>query len=288
VTCTAVTVISLVDTGERRARFAEAANRTAVPWSFFEARLGISAPLHYDDRRARRAHGRTLTSGELGAYASHFAVWQSLLESGLQQMIVLEDDVAVDWPFIARLAALDLPAMGLSYARLFAKIPFRFHKLRHSIVDRYHHLIRITSYALGTQAYVITRDGAEQFMRHAMSVECPVDAYMDKYWRHGVPDVAVYPFPVFERSGSSSIGEARFEAQQLPLSDRAALVARRLQDRFAMVRHTLGLRGRALERGLARGRSKEVELAGEVEDHGREAADRRRYHIQPGEQPEAK
>src|SRR6185312_7031020 len=124
----AVTVISLPDASERRARFSSTANGSAGPWAFFDARRAIAAPLRYDDRRARRVHGRTLTSGEIGAYASHFAVWQLLLDSGQPRMIVLEDDVTVDWPFIARLAELDFAAMGLSYARLFAKIPFRYRK----------------------------------------------------------------------------------------------------------------------------------------------------------------
>ena len=136
--------------------------------------------------------------------------------------------------------------------RLFAKIPARFRKLRVPFIDRYHHLIRITSYALGTQAYLITRDGAERFLRGATQVEAPIDVYMDKYWRHGVPNLALYPFPVFERFESSTIGETRFDKQPIPLADRLPLFARRLQDRFAMVRNSLGLDPGGLERAVLR------------------------------------
>ncbi len=136
--------------------------------------------------------------------------------------------------------------------RLFAKIPMRFRKLRCPLIDRYHHLISITSYALGAQAYILTRDGAERFMRGATEVESPIDVYMDKYWRHGVPNIALYPFPVFERFDSSTIGETRFERQAIPAADRLALISLRLRDRFAMVKHALGLDPSGHERALLR------------------------------------
>jgi glycosyl transferase family 25 len=247
---TAVTVVSLPGARDRRARFAAAASDAPLAWTFFDARTSIAAPLQYDERRARRTHGRTLTPGEIGAYASHYAVWEQFLASKLPQTIVFEDDVVVDWALVAQLAALDFSAMGLWYMRLFAKIPPRFRKLRIPLVDRYHHLIRITSYALGTQAYVLTREGAERFMGGAKAIESPIDVYMDKYWRHGVPNVALYPFPVFERFEPSTIGETRFEKQRVPVADRFALITRRLQDRVAMVRHGMGLDPGGMERAL--------------------------------------
>ena len=249
---TSVTVISLPGTPERRARFAAGAADAGLPWTFFDARTSVTAPLTYDERRARRTHGRTLTVGEIGNYASHFAVWQRFLASDAAQMIVFEDDVTVDWTFVRHIASLDFSAMGLSYLRLFTKIPARFRKVRCPFIDRYHHLIRITSYALGTQAYLVTRDGAERFVEGASHVDSPVDTYMDKYWRHGVPNLAVYPFPVFERCDPSTIGEARFEKQAIPVSDRLPLIFRRLRDRVAMVQNALGRDPGGIERAMLR------------------------------------
>jgi len=248
----AVRVISLVAADERRAGFTRFAEGSTIPWSFFDARTDIADPLRYDETVTRRAHGRTLTSGELGTYASHAAVWEWLLESKLPQMIVFEDDVVADWPFIAQLAALDFSQMGIDYLRLFTKIPARFRKLRCPFIDRYHHLIRITSFALGTQAYLVTRAGAERLLKHATRIECPVDAYMDKYWQHGVPNLALYPFPVFERFSASTIGEARFEKQPLPVADRVALFSHRLKERLAMVQNALGMDPGGLEKAVRR------------------------------------
>src|ERR1039458_3183277 len=100
---TAVGVISLRAAHDRRATFAAFAADTSVPWSFIDALTALAPPLHYDESDARRVHGRTLTEGELGSYASHVAAWEWLLESQYQQLIVFEDDVVVDWPLIAPL-----------------------------------------------------------------------------------------------------------------------------------------------------------------------------------------
>ena len=249
---TAVGVISLRAAHDRRATFAAFAADTSVPWSFIDALTALAPPLHYDESDGRRVHGRTLTEGKLGSYASHVAAWEWLLESQYQQLIVFEDDVVVDWPLIARLGGMDFSAIGIDYMRLFTKIPARWRRLRSPFLDGYHHLIRITSFALGTQAYLITRDGAQRLLKGARQIDCPVDAYMDKYWRHGVPNLALYPFPVFERFESSTIGEARFEKQPIPAADRLALFSHRLRERFAMVRNALGLDPGGIERALLR------------------------------------
>lgn len=248
----AIRVISLPSATERRAAFANATGGAGVSWEFFDARTNISDALQYDAGGARRAHGRTLTAGELGTYASHLAVWKWLLDSEFDQAIVFEDDIVADWPFIEQLATLDFSAMGIDYLRLFTKIPARFRKLRCPFLDRYHHLIRITSFALGTQAYLITRDGAKRLLKHATRVNCPIDTYMDKYWRHGVPNLALYPFPVFERFGASTIGETRFEKKSIPVSDRMALFSHRFKERLAMVQNTLGFDPGGIEKALLR------------------------------------
>jgi glycosyl transferase family 25 len=247
-----IQVVSLTSALKRRESFAAFASASETRWSFFDASTEIGPSLRYDENVARRVHGRALSAGEIGAYSSHVAVWRSLLASNERQMIVFEDDVVADWPLIARLAEIDFGAMGIDYLRLFTKIPARFRKLRCPFIDRYHHLIRFTGFALGTQAYLLTRDGASRLLAHAAQISCPVDAFMDKYWQHGVPNVGLYPFPVFERFEPSTIGETRFERPAIDLGDRLRLFSHRLQERLAMVQNALGLDPDGLERALLR------------------------------------
>lgn len=247
-----IQVVSLTSALERRESFAAFAAASRTSWSFFDASTAIGPSLYYDANLARRVHGRTLTAGEIGAYSSHVAVWRSLLDSNKRQVIVFEDDVVADWPLIARLTTVDFNAIGIDYLRLFTKIPARFRKLRCPFIDRYHHLIRFTGFALGTQAYLLTRAGARRLLAHAAQITCPVDAFMDKYWQHRVPNVGLYPFPVFERFDASSIGETRFERQAIDVTDRLRLFSHRLQERLAMVQNALGLDPDGLERALLR------------------------------------
>src|SRR3546814_9306866 len=65
--------------------------------------------------------GRAMSKGEIGCYASHFSIWRDMIERGVRQAIVLEDDTVVDWAYLEPLARTDLHADGIDYLRLYAK-----------------------------------------------------------------------------------------------------------------------------------------------------------------------
>lgn len=213
---TKIWVISLANAAERRAQFGRRAGDAAVAWEFFDAHTQLAPTLTHDNGSTRATHGRTLRAGELGCYSSHYALWQWLVDSDCEQMIVLEDDVQVDWSFVSFLSEKNFAEFNISYLRLFAKIPARWRYVASPFLDRYRHLIRYTGYALGTQAYLLTKTGASQLLREGQTVRYPIDVYMDRYWEHGVPNLAIYPFPVYEIFQPSSIGQARFEREAIP------------------------------------------------------------------------
>jgi glycosyl transferase family 25 len=204
-----VWVISLANDAPRRETFATNAPPPEIDWAFFDAHSGLQGNLTYDERACMRNLMRPLRAGELGCFSSHVALWKWLVDSDVQQMVVLEDDVVVDWPFLATLLARDLPSVGVEYLRLFAKVPFRWRYIATPFVDNYHHLVRITGSAVGTQGYLITKVGARRMLAQASQVLWPVDMYMDSVWQHGVMNLAIYPFPLYERFQPSSIGDAR-------------------------------------------------------------------------------
>jgi glycosyl transferase family 25 len=206
---TAVRVISLANS-PRREEFSQAAVHASLPWEFFDAHRIPVHGLAYDETRVTGTYGRKLHPGELGCYSSHFELWRWLVKSDCQQLIVLEDDVVVDWEFIRNFSATEMARRGIEYLRLFAKMPASWRFIASPYFDQYRHLIRFTGYALGTQAYVISKTGAERLIRHGSNIAAPVDVYMDRTWDHGVLNLALYPFPIYERYQPSSIGEARF------------------------------------------------------------------------------
>lgn len=207
---TIVKVISVDSAINRRRQFADAAYETTQKWSFLDAHRGLSDKLRVDARAMKRLGGRILTENELGCYSSHYSALFELLSSDSEQMIVLEDDVLVDWSYISFMASYNMSAMGIDYLRLFAKVPGRFRKIQQRFLEPYHHLIQFIGPALGTQAYVVTRRGAELLVESLRTVRRPIDQALDHSKDHSLPNLAVVPFPVIERFVPSSIGEGRF------------------------------------------------------------------------------
>jgi glycosyl transferase family 25 len=202
---------------DRRRTFAANA-QTNLEWSFFDAHETLDSRLSYNPSQAMLAIGTTLTQGELGCYSSHFTVWREFLESPSEQLIVLEDDVVLDWRYLEFLIGHNLGELGVQYLRLFAKRPAPFRVVVPQFLEFNHDLIQFIGYAWGTQGYLLTRAGAQQFVHHLQVVRRNVDSSMDRAWDHGIANLAIFPFPLFEVMGPSSIESRRFEAREIPLS----------------------------------------------------------------------
>jgi len=239
---TKIIVINMVSAVERRDRFEKRARPAPLPWSFYPAHTRLHPALTYDEQSAIIAKGRPLSAGELGAYSSHYAVWQDLQSDDADQYVVLEDDVIVDWHFLSKLAQVNLAKMGINYLRLYYSYPTRRTALvKQNFVDGKHSIIELYGTVFGAMAYAITKAGATIFLDHCRIVRRPIDDEMDRAWAHGQRNLSVFPFPVLGESGQSIIGVTRFEAFVVPRKLRfKRLVTRRLErwrrDAWVMMR----------------------------------------------------
>jgi glycosyl transferase family 25 len=173
--------------------------------------------MDYDPAVARREFGRELVPAELGCYASHFAIWKQLAaDDRHNRYIVLEDDVLVDWDFIKELGHADLD--GIGYLRLFYRRTCPSRLIRRAFLRRGHNIIQLYGFAFGTQAYVITKAQAIEFVARFARVVRPIDNTLDRTWDHGIRNLAVFPFPVIERVSKSMIGNARFEGRMASMN----------------------------------------------------------------------
>lgn len=234
---TRVLVISLADAAERRAHFrARADDCGGIDWSFFDAHRAPGPQIVYDPGAALRIHGRALEPGELGVYSSHTALWQALLDDGqADQYMIFEDDVIVDWPALAVVAAHDFAASGHHYIRLFARKPSPFRVLATDYLPGPRALLMLTGKPFGAQAYVITKSGAQAMLHACRHAVRPIDDEMDRFWDHGIPNLALFPFPVIERFSPSHIGGERFVKQRAKRS-RIARWRDTLRRRLAVAR----------------------------------------------------
>jgi glycosyl transferase, family 25 len=214
---TKIFVVSLRNAAERRRIFETSNAQNSQHWEFFDAHETLHPDLYYDEDKAIIAKGRPLTRGEIGCYSSHYALWKKLADDDADQYIILEDDVIIDWQYLTKFMAENHQKAGRDYIRLYYKRPVRSRLLQKNFLSRASCLIELTGYCFGTQAYLLTRNGARRFAEQFRQVARPVDDAMDRSWIHGIPNLAVFPFPVIEQSGQSDIGAARFEAFTIPL-----------------------------------------------------------------------
>lgn len=214
---TKIFVVSLRGATERRRAF-EAANASMRDhWQFFDACEKLHPGLRYTDDGAIVAKGRPLTSGEIGCYSSHYNLWEMLArDEGVDQYIILEDDVIVDWTCLLLLMAERHHDAGNDYLRLYYKKPVRARLLQKNFLSRSTWLVELSGYCFGTQAYLLTKEGARRFVEKLNVVSRPVDDAMDRSWAHGIPNRAVFPFPVIEQAVQSSIGSSRFDSFSIP------------------------------------------------------------------------
>jgi len=229
-----VFVVSLASAESRRRAFAERAAATTLDWQFFEACTALAPGMAVDEAAVRRNKGRALSPGEIGCYASHFSIWQMMIDQQIDQAIVLEDDTVVDWAYLDRLARTDLHAFGVDYLRLYAKRPTWQRVVHRDFLQHSRTIVELIGLAYGTQGYVITRAGAALLVEHCRVVRRPVDDAMDRSWAHGLPNLALTPAPLFEATVASEIGAARFAPKTAPEYRSAGQRIRRQIERTRM------------------------------------------------------
>jgi glycosyl transferase family 25 len=218
---TMIRVLSLATDDERRASFSARAAGSKVSWSFYDAKTALIAPLRYNEQQAIIRRGRSLSPAEIACYSSHYSLWGELLDSDASQLLVIEDDALVDWAFIEKLAAHDFSADRIHFLRLstLAAPPAVY---KGEFLGRY--LVQYLGFALGTQAYLVSRYGAEFLREHCKEVSSPIDDVLDATWRGALPNFGICHPPVIEMAMPSRIGITR----STPLRPKGILRWRRL------------------------------------------------------------
>jgi glycosyl transferase, family 25 len=229
-TKTAILVISLDTSTQRRAEFSKSAAGVDLDWSFFSAHKGVISPLAYNDRDAIRHCGRALFPAEIGCYVSHFKCWEWLANSKLDQAIILEDDVMVDWSAITKLVQFNLSAHLIELLRLFATHPITCKIVMYQFLSSHCHLVRTEGWHLGAQGYILTNTGACRLTEKYANITIPLDWVLMRYWEHGLGSYSLFPFPIIERRVPSTIGP-RASVTKAPLVDRAMRFCWRMRDR---------------------------------------------------------
>ncbi|MGO4569092.1 glycosyltransferase family 25 protein [Rhizobium sp. 2YAF20] len=205
----AAKVISL--SGSFRRRDAVSANlegAKSLNWEFFDAATSERpVALTIEPKRQLAKCGRILSNAEIGCFKSHFEVLKQFVERSQHRwLLVLEDDVWVDPEFDFHLLTKELENRQIDCLRLFAR------RIKRADVIGYfgeQQVVRFRSDPYGTQAYVISREGATRFLATIKAIDMPIDVELGRFWNHGLAIYAIFPFPCVERAFTSTILQDR-------------------------------------------------------------------------------
>ncbi len=204
--------------------------------SALDGRAGEHLPVsRYNEARSLSYGGAPQTETTMASFASHYCLWERIRDSG-QAALVIEDDLGFEEGFLA--------AFHLAAARIQERRYIRLFALNHkrNVVDvepleEGFRLVCLTYRPLGTQAYLLSPEGAARLVEMAETWFQPVDDYMDNFWVHGVVPYAIQPYRVLHDDQNFSYIQTGTEAYKRTTSQYLRFKLRRRVNRFLAKRY---------------------------------------------------
>ncbi|KAG7456859.1 hypothetical protein MATL_G00240430 [Megalops atlanticus] len=158
-----------------QATLTEAVDGKALNSSQLQA-LGIDMLPGYKDPYS----DRVLTRGEIGCFLSHHHIWTQVVEQGLQQVLVLEDDVRFEPRFRSRLLAImeNVQQAQLDWDLIYVGRKRLQVKQREQAVEGVSNLV-VPDYSYWTLGYALSLQGATKLLNaQPFSKMLPVDEFL--------------------------------------------------------------------------------------------------------------
>ena len=155
-----------------------------------------------------------LSVGEIGCFLSHRKAWQSILDTGLQAGLVIEDDVEIDPAAFAR--ALDLARAHVDSQGI---VQFQVRAIARPgdvvAAESGVELTRPVLVPLRASCTLYSRAAAAQLLERTTRFDRPVDTFMQMHWITGLRPLIVSPSGVSDRG--ADIGGTTIQARNVPL-----------------------------------------------------------------------
>ena len=129
----------------------------------------------YDLRNGRKRHREISSKGALGCYLSHITLWNKLINSINEYMLIFEDDVE---PLVK-------DANVIINNIIKEKNDFDILLLGYTLKDN--NIISVSENLnkcmlfFGLHSYIITKKGAEKLLKHALPIDMQLDSYIPYY-----------------------------------------------------------------------------------------------------------
>lgn len=184
-------VIHLARAVQRRAHVDRLVEEASCPMEIFDAVDG--AGLTVADLRAffsaeplfSPPYPFEIGRGEIACFLSHRALWRRMVEEGLDQALILEDDVALAPGFDAALA------LASRFAGLEGFVQFQTRPVRAvaEVVAEQDgvQIVRPPVVPRRTSAQLIGRHAAERLLKASARIDRPVDGFLQLVWETKQP-----------------------------------------------------------------------------------------------------
>ena len=179
----------------RREKVVQEMSKLSLPWTFLDAVDGrkLQYPIpEYTPKKVKRLLGFELTPNEIGCFLSHRQAW-SLCVKNDSPTLIFEDDFIVLPHFEKVLDTLLNHANAWNLVRLQA-IEKSTPQMIKSFED--FSLVRNDNDPLGATAYILQPNAAKILLEHSLEVYEPLDHFLEHHQKHGVPMLAIQPYPV--------------------------------------------------------------------------------------------
>ena len=189
-----VWVLNLERSVERRRFMKEQLDRLGFHYEFVAAVDGRSLSRDhlglYSKAEALRCKHRELGRGEVGCAISHASMWQRLVETNHDAVLILEDDVLVGEMLVRILSLIDVFPDDwdvVNFKTDVAQAPFG-----KPFFDIYK-FCRFVSPPNRTCAYLLSLAGARKLLRGVFPIRRPVDDYIGNCCLHEVTAYGIDP-----------------------------------------------------------------------------------------------
>lgn len=174
-----VWVISLPGSTARRANISRQLASLGLGFEFFDAVDGAKLSDReirsvYDPKRAVKKVYRELNRAEIGCCLSHIGIYRKMVEEGVEEAIVLEDDAVLGEHFLEVIESRDRFPADLELLLLYHQ-GGRFYLWRKQRLDDRHRLVHFVTPAMGTVGYFVRRSAAQKILATVFPIRAPSD-----------------------------------------------------------------------------------------------------------------
>lgn len=188
-----VKIINMESATHRREMIRQIFDRSSFDWSIFTAHTSLdTAEISYSSTEILKTFGRTLSPPQQGVWSSHyFAIKTFLDHSAHDYLLVFEDDVIFDVALPVDRLIDYMAKSDIHYMRLFGMYNAPAVRIT-AWYDR--SILRYKSSPSGTQAYLLSKEGAARMISSLKTINSPIDLAMDQFLEDWIANL--FPIPL--------------------------------------------------------------------------------------------